>query len=220
MWHVHSRNLLERCNKSLHRHVRYVQVKKYNNAAQDNHGHLLEGLTEAEEQHPVTLVQDKQSAERVLDIIRKLGVNHLHACDTEVANIDIKSVGPVGNGQVTCLSLYSGPNVDFGNGPYVWVDNLDSSEGTLEYFREFLESKEYKKIWHNYSFDRHVIYNHGINVQGLGGDTMHMARLWNTARFQNGGYSLEALSADLMQRRKKPMKELFGIPKLKKVIQQ
>ncbi|ETV97295.1 hypothetical protein H310_09644 [Aphanomyces invadans] len=45
---------------------------------------------------------------------------------------------------------------------------------------------------------------------------MHMARLWNTARFQKGGYSLEALSADLMERRKKPMKELFGVPKLKK----
>lgn len=37
--------------------------------------------------------------------------------------------------QVTCLSIYSGPDVDFGNGPYVWVDNLDSAEGTLEYFR-------------------------------------------------------------------------------------
>lgn len=81
---------------------------------------------------------------------------------------------------------------------------------------EFLESQQVKKVWHNYSFDRHVLFNHGINVQGLGGDTMHMARLWNTARFQNGGYSLEALSADLLGQRKKPMKELFGIPKLKK----
>jgi DNA polymerase I len=71
-------------------------------------------------------------------------------------------------------------------------------------------------VWHNYSFDRHVLYNHGIDVQGLGGDTMHMARLWNTARFQNGGYSLEALSEDLLLQRKKPMKELFGIPKLRK----
>lgn len=117
---------------------------------------------------------------------------------------------------MTCLSLYSGPDVDFGNGPYVWVDNLDCAEGTLEYFREFLESKQAKKVWHNYSFDRHVLFNHGIDVQGLGGDTMHMARLWNTARFQNGGYSLEALSEDLLLQRKRPMKELFGISKLKK----
>ncbi|TMW57836.1 hypothetical protein Poli38472_014439 [Pythium oligandrum] len=178
---------------------------------------LLQGLRSADDDRlPVNLIQDKEGAQRVIDKIRQLGPSHFHACDTEVAQIDIKAVGPVGNGQVTCLSLYSGPDVDYGNGPYVWIDNLDSAEGTLEYFREFLESKEYKKVWHNYSFDRHVLYNHGINVQGLGGDTMHMARLWNTARFQNGGYSLEALSEDLLLQRKRPMKELFGIPKLKK----
>ncbi|RHY38169.1 hypothetical protein DYB34_006426 [Aphanomyces astaci] len=183
------------------------------------HEHLLQGLTEADDMRPVTMVQDKQSAKRVLDILESLGPGHMHACDTEVANIDVKKVGPVGNGNVTCLSIYSGPDVDFGNGPYVWVDNLDSADGTLEYFRGFLESKTHKKVWHNYSFDRHVLFNPStrINVQGLGGDTMHMARLWNTARFQKGGYSLEALSADLMERRKKPMKELFGVPKLKKV---
>ncbi|CAK4855963.1 unnamed protein product [Aphanomyces euteiches] len=184
----------------------------------EEHAHLLAGLTEADDMRPVTMVQDKVSAKRVVEILKSLGPDHMHACDTEVANIDVKKVGPVGNGHVTCLSIYSGPDVDFGNGPYVWVDNLDSADGTLEYFREFLESQTIKKVWHNYSFDRHVLYNPTtrVNVQGLGGDTMHMARLWNTARFQKGGYSLEALSADLMHRRKKPMKELFGVPKLKK----
>ncbi|RLN97177.1 hypothetical protein BBJ28_00007129 [Nothophytophthora sp. Chile5] len=178
---------------------------------------LLEGLTAADdESRPVNLIQDEAGARRVLAKIAELGPGHFHACDTEVAQIDIKAVGPVGNGRVTCLSLYSGPDVDYGNGPYVWVDNLDSAEGTLQFFKEFLESREYQKVWHNYSFDRHVLHNHGIDVQGLGGDTMHMARLWNTARFQNGGYSLEALTADLLLQRKKPMKELFGVPKLKK----
>jgi DNA polymerase-1 len=178
---------------------------------------LLRGLTAADDDsHPVNLIQDEEGARRVLKKIEELGPNHYHACDTEVAQIDVKAVGPVGNGVVTCLSLYSGPDVDYGNGPYVWVDNLDSAEGTLQLFKDFLESKNYLKVWHNYSFDRHVLFNHGINVQGLGGDTMHMARLWNTARFQNGGYSLEALTADLLLQRKKPMKELFGIPKLKK----
>ncbi|EGZ27465.1 hypothetical protein PHYSODRAFT_284102 [Phytophthora sojae] len=178
---------------------------------------LLRGLTAADDdERPVNLIQDEEGARRVLAKIRELGPGHFHACDTEVAQIDVKAVGPVGNGVVTCLSLYSGPDVDYGNGPYVWVDNLDSAEGTLQLFKDFLESREYLKVWHNYSFDRHVLYNHGINVQGLGGDTMHMARLWNTARFQHGGYSLEALTADLLLQRKKPMKELFGIPKLRK----
>ncbi|GLE00647.1 hypothetical protein PINS_up009404 [Pythium insidiosum] len=97
---------------------------------------LLRGLRSADDDAlPVNLIQDKAGAQRVLEIIRKLGPSHFHACDTEVADIDIKAVGPVGNGKVTCLSLYSGPDVDYGNGPYVWIDNLDSAEGTLEYFR-------------------------------------------------------------------------------------
>ena len=56
---------------------------------------------------------------------------------------------------------------------------------------------------HNYGFDRHIMNNEGIDVQGFHGDTMHMARLWNTARDKinkNGtGYSLEALSQDLVE---------------------
>lgn len=38
------------------------------------------------------------------------------------------------------------------------------------------------QVYHNYGFDRHVLYNEGINAQGLGGDTMHMARLWRAGR--------------------------------------
>ena len=36
------------------------------------------------------------------------------ACDTEVADIELKVEGPVGNGKATCVSIYGGPDVDFG----------------------------------------------------------------------------------------------------------
>lgn len=66
--------------------------------------HLLHGLTEADADHwPVNLVQDKQTADRVIQQIYALGPDHVHACDTEVADIDVKSVGPVGNGKVSVL---------------------------------------------------------------------------------------------------------------------
>ena len=149
------------------------------------------------------MVQDPATAQRIVRELKALGPNHIHACDTEVADIDIKEQGPVGNGRVTCLSIFSGPEHDFGRGPRIWVDNLDGAEGTLECMREFLCDPKVKKVWHNYSFDRHVIYNHGIDAQGFAGDTMHMARLWNTARTHRGGYSLEALTDDLLERRKR-----------------
>lgn len=177
---------------------------------------VFESITSADDELPVTMVQDRDTAQRVVEQLRALGPNHFHACDTEVADIDLKQQGPVGNGRVTCLSIFSGPDLDFGNGPRIWVDNLDGADGTLNYFKDFLQDPTRKTIWHNFSFDRHVIYNHEIDVRGFGGDTMHMARLWNTARTHRGGYSLEALTADLLGQRKRPMKEIFGVPKLRK----
>ncbi|KAL0923904.1 hypothetical protein M5K25_004691 [Dendrobium thyrsiflorum] len=66
---------------------------------------------------------------------------------------------------------------------------------------EFLPSMEKKMIdihyvWHNYSFDSHILENRGIKVSGFHADTMHLARLWDSSRRIDGGYSLEALTSD------------------------
>jgi hypothetical protein len=87
---------------------------------------------------------------------------------------------PVGNGRIICASIFAGPDLDFGNGPRIWIDNLDGAAGTLELFRPYFEDASIRKVWHNYGFDRHVFWNHTIDVKGFGGDTMHMARLWNS----------------------------------------
>jgi DNA polymerase-1 len=166
----------------------------------------------------VTLVRTKKEAERVLGILQSCDYESVfHACDTEVMAIDLKEVGPVGNGYVTCLSIYSGPDIDYGNGPNLWIDNLDDACGILQMFKPWLQDERHLKVWHNYGFDRHVLWNEGINVQGFGGDTMHMARLQDTSRAKMGrGYSLEALTDALLKRRKQPMKELFGIKRKRK----
>lgn len=67
----------------------------------------------------------------------------------------------------------------------------------LEEFREFFEDEKYMKCWHNYGFDRHVMANPPLNIhcKGFAGDTMHMARLWDSSR-KLKGYSLESLSTD------------------------
>ena len=147
----------------------------------------------------------------------------LHACDTEVMAIDVKKVGPVGNGYVTCASIYSGPDFDYGlgDGPgtSLWIDNIDDSFGLLQEFKQWFEDERFYKVWHNYGFDRHVMWSEGIDVLGFGGDTMHMARLQNTARLQrttDRGYGLEALTSDLLARRKRPMKEIFGVARIRK----
>ena len=172
----------------------------------------------------VTIVRTKEEARIVMERLMSPESEKLfHSCDTEVMEIALKEVGPVGNGYVTCASVYSGPDFDYGlgDGPgtALWIDNLDDSFGVLQEFKEFFEDERFRTVWHNYGFDRHVMWNEGIDVKGFGGDTMHMARLQDTSRAKYGvgtGYGLEALTADILGRRKKPMKEIFGVARLRK----
>jgi DNA polymerase-1 len=137
-----------------------------------------------------------------------------YGCDTEVMDIDITRESPCCHGIITCFSLYCGPDMHFGSDPahegdvkknMIWVDTWlngeeskkDEAKAILETFRVFFESERHKKVWHNYSFDRHVIERMGIVCRGFYGDTMHMARLWDSSRTGRGGYSLEALSGKL-----------------------
>jgi DNA polymerase I-like protein with 3'-5' exonuclease and polymerase domains len=168
-----------------------------------------------------TIVRTKEQAEIVLRRLYAADQSIYHACDTEVMAIDLDTKGPIGNGYVTCVSVYSGPDFDYGSGPgnALWIDNLDDAAGILQLFKDWFEDDRFKKVWHNYGFDRHVMWNEGIDCRGFGGDTMHMARLQDTSRAALGtgsGYSLEALTGDILGRRKVPMKEIFGVKRIKK----
>nr|XP_043640219.1 DNA polymerase I B, chloroplastic/mitochondrial isoform X2 [Erigeron canadensis] len=168
------------------------------------------------------------------EVVKKLTTQYrhlVHACDTEVASIDVKLETPVNHGEVICFSIYSGHEADFGNGKScIWVDVLDGGgKHILDIFSPFFENPMIKKVWHNYSFDNHVIENYGLKLSGFHADTMHMARLWDSSRRMSGGYSLEALTSDVKGIMsgadlgpneeligKVSMKTIFGRRKLKK----
>mmetsp|Transcript_4244 Transcript_4244/g.6316 ORF Transcript_4244/g.6316 Transcript_4244/m.6316 type:complete len:828 (-) Transcript_4244:169-2652(-) len=155
----------------------------------------------------VTVIRDAKSAERVLKILYSKKVRvRFHACDTEVDDIDVDRT-PIGQGYVTCVTIFCGDDIDFGNGPKLFVDNLDEAEGILMLFKKYLEDKRIKKVWHNYAFDRHVLFNHNIDAQGFAADTMQMARLWDSSR---NSYKLETLAFELLEMKKVSMKERFS----------
>ena len=99
----------------------------------------------------------------------------------------------MGKGKIICASFFAGPEFDFGQGPKVFIDNFGQNAGLLNIFKEYLQDEKRKKVWHNYGFDRHVFYNHGIDVGGFAADTMHMARLFDSSKMF-GEYSLAALT--------------------------
>jgi len=89
-------------------------------------------------------------------------------------DIDLKSVGPIGHGYVTCLSICSSPEFDYGLGgklgTMLWMDNLADAHGILQELKPWSEHEEALEVWHS----------KGILVKGFGGDTIHMARLSDT----------------------------------------
>ncbi|KAK3122846.1 hypothetical protein QOZ80_8AG0619190 [Eleusine coracana subsp. coracana] len=177
----------------------------------------------------VMIVDNIESARSVVQLLRTKYKGFIHACDTEVSNINVKEETPVGHGEVICFSISSANSdsqaADFGNGKTcIWVYVLDGGRDVLMEFAPFFEDPSIKKVWHNYSFDRHVIENHGIKVAGFHADTMHLARLWDSSRKTDGGYSLEGLTndhrvmdavpEDLPNAGKTSMKTIFGRKKM------
>ncbi|XP_073280180.1 DNA polymerase I A, chloroplastic/mitochondrial-like [Primulina huaijiensis] len=170
----------------------------------------------------VLVVDSITAAEKVVDMLTNQYKNRIHACDTEVANIDVKEETPVNHGEIICFSIYSGSDADFGDGKScIWVDVLDGGgRDLLAVFTPFFEDGSIKKVWHNYSFDCHVIENYGLKVAGFFADTMHMARLWNSARRTEGGYSLEALTGDsevMSDAKRGPGEEVIGKVSMKTI---
>ncbi|CAN4104045.1 unnamed protein product [Withania somnifera] len=184
----------------------------------------------------VHIVDNLSAAKEVVSKLTNQYKHLVHACDTEASSIDVKQQTPVDHGEVICFSIYSGPEADFGDGKScIWVDVLDGvGKDLLLEFAPFFQDPSIRKVWHNYSFDNHIIENYGFKVSGFHADTMHMARLWDSSRGTVGGYSLEALTGDSSVMRdarlvhaetmfhgeglfgKISMKTIFGRKKLKK----
>ena len=143
-----------------------------------------------------TIVRTRDEARHVVSVLRQYP-ERIAAWDTETIGIDPKIESPVGKGQVICASAFLGPDVDFGNGPRLLIDNFADAEGILLELKDYFEDPNYLKCWHNYGYDRHILYNHGIDCRGFGGDTMHMARLFDPS-LMPGSYSLESQS-ELLQ---------------------
>lgn len=97
------------------------------------------------------------------------------------------------------------------------MDNFGERADLILLFKEYFESKRYMKTWFNYGFDRHMFYNHGIDVRGFAGDAMHMARLADPTRGPQE-YSLSNLSGfyarDIMAIKVKILDALKNNPSL------
>lgn len=111
----------------------------------------------------ITVVKTKQDAMRVVEILNQ-SKDQIHAWDLKAKDISFATQSPVGNGSIICASCFIGLKEDFGNGPRLFIDNRDD---VISEFKVYFEDESLKKSWRNYSFSRHILYNHGIDAKGL-----------------------------------------------------
>lgn len=157
----------------------------------------------------VTVIKNRKAAANIVFQLMQLPPENPVAWDTETTGVNPAKQSPVHNGRVICATAFAGDHVDFGRGPRLFIDCLDGEEGLLEVFKPYFESNAFKKVWHNYAFDRHVLANHDILAHGFAGDTMHMARLVNSTHTR---YSLEELCSKYLNAKKRSMLDRFGAP--------
>ena len=125
----------------------------------------------------VFIVDDEVSAKHALSVLlSEKFADRPHAWDTETKGLDM-SRSPIGRGEsfsVICATCYAGEDVQFGPGK----DRLFIEGDQLKHFEEYFGNIKYKKIFHNYSFDRHVMIAKGVgSLRGFFADTWHLARL-------------------------------------------
>lgn len=113
------------------------------------------------------------------------GAEPVVSLDTETVGCDPRKESPVGRARLWCMTLawrdYDGINAAFV--PAEWVPAL----------RAWLECSAYRKVGQNiFGYDRHVLANLGINLQGIEGDTLRMSKLLNPAKTGTHGLKDQA----------------------------
>ena len=51
----------------------------------------------------------------------------------------MKVVSPVGNGKILSAQAFCGPDVDFGNGPRLFIDNFGENYELIQMFKGYFE---------------------------------------------------------------------------------
>ena len=129
------------------------------------------------------VTETKREYETVLDKarldhwIKKLSASELFAFDTETNSLNYINARVVG----VSVSVTAGEAayIPFAH-QYEDAPTQLSESDVLGAFKPLLEDPQLKKIGQNLKYDKHVIANHGIELKGIGGDTMLMSYVLNS----------------------------------------
>ncbi|WP_018954685.1 DNA polymerase I [Thioalkalivibrio sulfidiphilus] len=154
--------------------------------------------------------QPAQAYETILDEkaltawMKRLEAAELFAFDTETTSLDYMQAQVVGvsfavqTGEAAYLPLAH----DYPDAP----TQLDRDE-TLERLKPLLESDKHKKLGHHLKYDRNVLLNHGIELNGIEHDTMLESYVLNSTASR---HDMDSLAQKYLDYRTTHYEEVAG----------
>ena len=165
--------------------------------------------TSAQKSNGVAVIQTKEAASYLAAFL--LSNPKLVAIDTETEGIDPKSQSPVKTGKIVCWSLAYKTKVGVLRYFLWWKDEI------VKPFIPWFESHKHKKTGHNIlNFDRHVINNMGVTINGISSDTLFKAKYYKTDK--NFSVSLKSLMTKFLGYESNSFGSLFSVPKKGEIV--
>lgn len=122
----------------------------------------------------VTIIEGVNDAVPVVKKLMELGPERNVAWSTQIMRNPQTGIIPS-----LTMSAYAGKDVDFGNGPHLFIRSQDEAEGgkIWKLLKSYFEDELCTKVWFNYPSMRKVFVRQGIGPCGFGADVVSMASL-------------------------------------------
>jgi DNA polymerase-1 len=129
--------------------------------------------------------------------------------DTETRNCEVGEESPVGKARATCATIATSEY------PNLYLDNYGEYEGNIRVLKRWLADETKPKVGHNLvPFDKHVLANHGLTLNGVYADTLTMDFLLDTSRA--GRHSVESAVEDWLGEKHDNYRTTFQTPHINK----
>lgn len=156
------------------------------------------------EQHIPAAHETVLTEKRWEEWLEKLQRTSLISFDTETTSLDITQAKIVGVS--VAVSGQEAAYIPFGH-TYEGVPQQLSEELVLGKLKPILENPSRLKIGHNLKYDKSVLSNHGINLEGIAFDTMLEAYVLNSTENR---YDLSSLSEKILEHKGISFTDLAG----------
>lgn len=175
----------------------------------------------------IWVIEDHDELDELLEVLDGLKKAKVPSgVDTETQDVDPKEESAAGKGSVVTLQIAWVDQAVYLDEQGVlelvknkqaainkaWIDCRDPS--MMRKLKAWLEDPDAYKIFHNASFDKHAVANHGIYIKGVIGDTLGMSHLQYPERLSHSLDGAVGLVQTMLGEKRLTTLQALGVHKI------